>query len=315
MSYFLLFLENLAVYFYLIIILRILGKKEMSRLTLFDFILYLLISELMTLSLSNKEISFFYGAFSALVLVFIDKLISYIELRFKSLRRLLDGKPSYIIFNGDIDFSGRVKNDFSDANMYLTFSNITDGKINVNQINLYAGYSSDVLELRTVQSVIPINFNLLLNLLDKSLKVSLQTENLRPLEVFSTNYKKSQLEKYKNISFTSFSNFSYNLSDNKMVYDSEGRINVPKESLYDGFDISYSLVGNEKNISLNSFEGTSKKGTLFASGISANLSLAILFNWNLILLAIGLIVTFISCCSNSISPEGEEDKIPINLSQ
>ena len=159
-----------------------------------------------------------------------------------------------IQINGDIDFSGRVKNDFSDANMYLTFSNITDGKINVNQINLYAGYSSDVLELRTVQSVIPINFNLLLNLLDKSLKVSLQTENLRPLEVFSTNYKKSQLEKYKNISFTSFSNFSYNLSDNKMVYDSEGRINVPKESLYDGFDISYSLVGNEKNISLNSFE-------------------------------------------------------------
>ena len=134
--------------------------------------------------------------------------------------------------------------------MYLTFSNITDGNINVNQINLYAGYSSNVFELRTVQSVIPINFNLLLNLLDKSLKVSLQTENLRPLEVFSTNYNKSQLEKYKNISFTSFSNLSYNLSDNKMTYDSEGSINVPKESLYDGFDVSYSLVGNEKNISL-----------------------------------------------------------------
>ena len=159
-----------------------------------------------------------------------------------------------IQINGDIDFSGRVKNDFSDANMYLTFSNITDGNINVNQINLYAGYASNVFELRTVQSVIPINFNLLLNLLDKSLKVSLQTENLRPLEVFSTNYNKSQLEKYKNISFTSFSNLSYNLSDNKMTYDSEGSINVPKESLYDGFDVFYSLVGNEKNISLNSFE-------------------------------------------------------------
>ena len=118
MSYFLLFLENLAVYFYLIIILRILGKKEMSRLTLFDFILYLLISELMTLSLSNKEISFFYGAFCALVLVFIDKLISYIELRFKSLRRLLDGKPSYIIFNGDIDFSLMKKLNYSIDDLY-----------------------------------------------------------------------------------------------------------------------------------------------------------------------------------------------------
>ena len=46
---------------------------------------------------------------------------------------------------------------------------VIDIQINVNQINLYAGYSSDVLELRTVQSVIPINFNLLLNLLKSHL--------------------------------------------------------------------------------------------------------------------------------------------------
>lgn len=154
---------------------------------------------------------------------------------------------------GDIDFSGRVKNDFSDANMYFSFSNITDGNINLNQINLFAGYDSNILELRTVQSVVPINFNMFFDILDKSINVSLKTENLSPLEFFSTNYNKNQLEKYKGISFTSFSNFSYNLVENKMTYDSEGEINVPND-IYDGFDVNYSFAGNEKNVYLNSFE-------------------------------------------------------------
>ena len=68
-------------------------------------------------------------------------------------------------------------------------------------------------------------------------------------------------------------------------------------------------------ICLNSFEENSKNGTSFAAGTSANFALAILLSWNLIFLLVGLIITFISFCSNSTSPEGVFERNPINLSQ
>ena len=48
MKYVEIFIESIVVYFYLVTALRFLGKKEMSQLTIFDFIVFLLISELMT---------------------------------------------------------------------------------------------------------------------------------------------------------------------------------------------------------------------------------------------------------------------------
>ena len=87
MNYLLLFSENVITYLYLVVMLRILGKKEMSRITLFDVIVFLLISELMTLSIGNDDISFFYGAFSVLIIVLVDKSISFLTMRYKRFKR------------------------------------------------------------------------------------------------------------------------------------------------------------------------------------------------------------------------------------
>ncbi len=103
MNYLLLFSENVITYLYLVVMLRILGKKEMSRITLFDVIVFLLISELMTLSIGNDDVSFFYGAFSVLIIVLVDKSISFLTMRYKRFKRFVEGTPSYIIFHGQLD--------------------------------------------------------------------------------------------------------------------------------------------------------------------------------------------------------------------
>ena len=51
MKYVDIFIESFGIYCYLILALRFLGKKEMSQLTIFDLIVFLLISELMTISI------------------------------------------------------------------------------------------------------------------------------------------------------------------------------------------------------------------------------------------------------------------------
>ena len=103
MKYVDIFIESFGIYCYLILALRFLGKKEMSHLTIFDWIVFLLISELMTISIGNEEVGFFQGALSVFVIVMLDKLCSYLTLKFRSLKRLLEGHPSYIIYQGQLN--------------------------------------------------------------------------------------------------------------------------------------------------------------------------------------------------------------------
>lgn len=103
MQYLTLIIECLLSYLFLVFILRILGQKEMSQLTLTDFIVFLLISELMTLSIGNQDISIIHSVLSVSVLILIDKISSYITLKNKKIKRLMEGKPTYIIINGKLD--------------------------------------------------------------------------------------------------------------------------------------------------------------------------------------------------------------------
>lgn len=103
MKYVEIFIESIVVYFYLVMALRFLGKKEMSQLTIFDLIVFLLISELMTISIGNEEVDFFQGALSVLVIVVLDKLCSYLTLRYKPIKKILEGNPSYIIYHGQLN--------------------------------------------------------------------------------------------------------------------------------------------------------------------------------------------------------------------
>ena len=98
--------------------LRILGKKEMSRITLFDVIVFLLISELMTMSIGDEQISFYDSAFSVLVIVFVDKIFSYLTMENKWLKRIVQGTPTYIIFNGEIDLKVMKKMKYSFEDLY-----------------------------------------------------------------------------------------------------------------------------------------------------------------------------------------------------
>lgn len=95
--------ECLAVYFYLLLVLRFLGKKEMGKLSILDLIVFLIISELMTMCIGENKISFFHSALATLVIIVIDKLCSYVFLHSRFIRKLLEGSPTYIIYKGKVN--------------------------------------------------------------------------------------------------------------------------------------------------------------------------------------------------------------------
>lgn len=60
-------------YFYMVMILRFLGKKELSQLTVLDLIVFLVISELITLSIGDDQLSIFHSIVAVLVIVITDR--------------------------------------------------------------------------------------------------------------------------------------------------------------------------------------------------------------------------------------------------
>lgn len=103
MKYVEIIIECFGVYFYLIFMLRILGKKEMSKLSISDLIVFLIISELMTISIGDDKIQFVDGALAVLVIVALDKLCSYLVMRYKSIQKILEGHPTYIVYQGKVN--------------------------------------------------------------------------------------------------------------------------------------------------------------------------------------------------------------------
>lgn len=97
--------KTFTLYVFIIIVYRIMGKKEISELGIGDLIVTVLIAELAALSIEDNNKSIFISIVPILILVTSEMLISYISLKSTKIRRFIDGKPSIIIKDGKIKFS------------------------------------------------------------------------------------------------------------------------------------------------------------------------------------------------------------------
>ena len=105
--------KTIVFYFFLIIVIRIMGKREVGNLSIFDLAVYFTISDLITMSIVDKKNPIYLPAISVAILVLLQVFLSHVSLRNKKIRDLLDGKKSIIINNGDIDFAEMEKQRYS----------------------------------------------------------------------------------------------------------------------------------------------------------------------------------------------------------
>ena len=103
MYYLIIIGKTLLFYVLLIIFMRIMGKREVGELGIFDIIVFFIISELFSISISNPKISVFMSIVPIIVIVLLQILTSKLCLKSTKFRELIDGKPSLIIVNGKID--------------------------------------------------------------------------------------------------------------------------------------------------------------------------------------------------------------------
>lgn len=100
-------------YFLVVIAYKIMGKREVGELGVFDFIISMLISQLIAICIENYKDPIWFVIVPTLILVLFQIIFSFLSLKSNKFRDILDGKESIIISNGKLNFSEMKKQKYN----------------------------------------------------------------------------------------------------------------------------------------------------------------------------------------------------------
>ena len=141
-------IRGLAIYFFVYIIFRILGKRSLSEITTFDFVLLLIISETTTDALVGEDYSLMACFIMISTLVGVDLLFTLTKTKWKWFEKVSDGAPLVLVDKG-VPLKKRMEKTKVDEEDVLEAARSLHGLENMEQVK-YA-----VLEKYCTISIIP----------------------------------------------------------------------------------------------------------------------------------------------------------------
>ena len=94
--------RGVVVYTFLLIILRLTGKRQIGQLSAFDFVLLLILSNAVQNSMNAGDNSLIGGLVVAATLVTLNFLVGYISFKSKKIATIIEGRPQILIHNGKL---------------------------------------------------------------------------------------------------------------------------------------------------------------------------------------------------------------------
>jgi uncharacterized membrane protein YcaP (DUF421 family) len=91
-----------VVYVFLLVLLRLTGKRQVGQLAPFDLVLLLVLSNAVQNSMNAGDNSLVGGLISAATLILLNYTVGIATWRNKKLETLIEGKPQILIHNGKL---------------------------------------------------------------------------------------------------------------------------------------------------------------------------------------------------------------------
>lgn len=95
--------KTLLFYFILITVMRLMGKREVGELSIFDMVVYFVISELLSISIAEPQDDPFQTIVAIVVIVGLQLLTAFLAMRFEFIRHWVEGSPTFLIIEGKIN--------------------------------------------------------------------------------------------------------------------------------------------------------------------------------------------------------------------
>jgi len=102
-GYFKIILSSSAVYLFIIIAIRLFGKKELAQLSIIDLVFILLISNAVQNAMVGSDSSLVGGLVAATTLFIINYLFKFLLYRFPKLGNYVQGNEMLLIYKGQLN--------------------------------------------------------------------------------------------------------------------------------------------------------------------------------------------------------------------
>lgn len=97
-----LFVRCIVIYFFLLVAMRLMGKRQLGELQPFEFAITLVASELACIPMGDPNIPIVYGIISVFTLFLVHIIITKLAVKSLRFRKVLNGKPVIVIERGNI---------------------------------------------------------------------------------------------------------------------------------------------------------------------------------------------------------------------
>ncbi|MFH1118983.1 MAG: YetF domain-containing protein [Bacteroidota bacterium] len=92
--------STLAVYLFIIIAIRLFGKKELAQLSVVDLVFILLISNAVQNAMVGPDATLTGGLVAAFTLFVVNHLLKYLQFRFPEFRKVVEGETIMLVYKG-----------------------------------------------------------------------------------------------------------------------------------------------------------------------------------------------------------------------
>ena len=107
------FIRTVILYILVLVIMRMMGKREIGQLQPFELAIAIMIADLASIPMANIGIPIFSGIIPILALLMMHLIISNINLKSINMRKIICGKPTILIYRGKIDEKALKKEKFT----------------------------------------------------------------------------------------------------------------------------------------------------------------------------------------------------------
>ena len=101
-SYVRIVFSSIIVYLFLILAIRLFGKKELAQLSVFDLVFILLISNAVQNAMTGPDVSLLGGLIAAASLFIVNYILKYLEYRFPKFGKAIQGDSIMLVYKGKI---------------------------------------------------------------------------------------------------------------------------------------------------------------------------------------------------------------------
>ena len=106
---FIVLIRTIFLYFLVILVMRLMGKRQIGELQPYEFVITIMISDLAALPMQDTRLPLILGIIPIITLLFIKTILTQLQLKSQFTRKILEGEPCILVCKGKINYKALKK--------------------------------------------------------------------------------------------------------------------------------------------------------------------------------------------------------------